>query len=482
MDHLPDDVLLMVLEYVEVEDLLACRLVCKRLAELVLHPQPWRHRWIRAWTDHAADAEACLICPTLRLAPCVRMLILKLPSETCQLPFTTTTCAVSILNLELLDMTVCTHAAFVIRNQLALGRLKELHVCFPAKVFCVSEISALTEFTPIRFGFSLLLETLAIASGLVTLSTNTLPIYIAPDRFILHHTVPIIPSLKHFRSEFLPKSELFIDFVLAGHARTLEVINLGAFWVNRFSKSISTAPLLAGMPNLRELRCPPALAGMEVVASCTSLRMVTFHIFPDMPSAVIAGAAEFLRRATQLREVSLVYRPGPTRPDDVGVGLMRDLAWSGRSRVELLSIDNGSCKDFPQQQPLLSALPGLPRLQHLRLESSALPEELLLALGPDTTPALQTLELGTNAMELERLEGDQWCLHSWLHDIHDNCISHTLLKVHPSIKILPTDDVNFYCSVVHDCSLCTPCASGCHRELSGNYRSHFRDALIKFCP
>ncbi|KAE8752864.1 hypothetical protein FOCC_FOCC000209 [Frankliniella occidentalis] len=151
----------------------------------------------------------------------------------------------------------------------------------------------------------------------------------------------------------------------------------------------------------------------------------------------------------------------------------------GRSRVESLAIENGwrsrkerkdTDDNFPQEQSLLRALPALPALEHLHLQSQA-PPQLLLALGPDTTPALRTLELGVYAMGFDV---QHHCLHSWL---HDNIIADDLLKVHPSIKLIPPP-FEYYCSVPKDC---TWCKSGCHQELSGNDRPLFRDALLKVC-
>ncbi|XP_026291540.1 uncharacterized protein LOC113216055 [Frankliniella occidentalis] len=473
MEPLHDDVLLMVLEYVGVKDLLACRLVCKRLAELAVHPQPWRRRRLSVYDMHTkVSAEDRLICPALRLAPCVRMLHLQLPSKRCQLSFTSTRCAVSKLRLVLEDIDVCMHAAFVIRNQLALGRLRDLSVWFPPGRVTIIEKNASTESSQTLFGFSLLFDTLAVASGLEKLAVDCFP-----DRwFVVHSTVAIIPSLKLFSCKLRLRSEPFVDFVLAGHAPTLEEVDLRDSWLNPVLKSPSTASLLAAMPNLRELTCPAVLVGMEVVAECGSLRKLTLHIRCDMPSALVAGAAGFLRRATQLREVSLQYHPGATSPDDAGVRLVRDLAWSGRSRVESLAITNIWREEedshyFPQEQPLLSALPALPALQHLDLRSHA-PPQLLQALGPETCPALRTLELGVHAMGFDI---HHHCLHSWL---HDNLLANDLLKVHPSIELIPPSS-SYYCSVP---KYCTPCASGCHPELSGDDRPLFRDALMKFCP
>ncbi|XP_026288360.1 uncharacterized protein LOC113213490 [Frankliniella occidentalis] len=475
MEPLHDDVLLMVLEYVDVKDLLACRLVCKRLAELALHPQPWRHRLLRVHSILVGDAEARLTCPALRLAPCARRLVLQLPSKKCQLPYTSTRCAVSHLMLELNNITVCKQAAFVIRNQLALGRLRELNIWYPPGRLIMIEENASTESPQIKFGLSLLIHTLAEASGLKKLAVGSFP-----DRmFDVHSTVPITSSLKHFRCELRPKWQPFVDFVLAGHSATLEVVNLNGCWENSVSKSTSTARLLAAMANLRELSCPAVLDGIELVAKCSSLRKVTLHIRSNKPSDLVAGARKFLRRATQLREVSLEYHPGATSRDDPAVGLIRDLAWSGRSRVESLAIENGwrsrkerkdTDDNFPQEQSLLRALPALPALEHLHLQSQA-PPQLLLALGPDTTPALRTLELGVYAMGFDV---QHHCLHSWL---HDNIIADDLLKVHPSIKLIPPP-FEYYCSVPKDC---TWCKSGCHQELSGNDRPLFRDALLKVC-
>ncbi|XP_052120227.1 uncharacterized protein LOC113206979 isoform X2 [Frankliniella occidentalis] len=118
MDRLPDDALLEVLLWLPPEDLLACRLVCKRLGTLAMHPHVWRRKCC------SVSAASCA-CPVLRLAPCLGLLQVTLPLKNC-LHLYTTRCAVS--RLDLLVDKYMKDAALIIHRQSFLLRLKSVTV------------------------------------------------------------------------------------------------------------------------------------------------------------------------------------------------------------------------------------------------------------------------------------------------------------------------------------------------------------------
>ncbi|XP_052119615.1 uncharacterized protein LOC127748784 isoform X2 [Frankliniella occidentalis] len=124
MEQLPDDVLLEVMRCLTVKDLFACRLVCKALGALALHPDVWRYRSFNADED---DNDNQLWQPVLRLAPCLGALYATLPPPVwgCLLVCTMTRCAVQKLSLTVYEGG-CMHTAAMIRNQEGLGRLRLL--------------------------------------------------------------------------------------------------------------------------------------------------------------------------------------------------------------------------------------------------------------------------------------------------------------------------------------------------------------------
>lgn len=82
-----DDSLIAVMQYLDVEDLIACRLVCKRISGLAAHPDVWRHRTL----SYANP----LVCQVLGLAPCLDILYVELLTSECrESAYTSTRCAV----------------------------------------------------------------------------------------------------------------------------------------------------------------------------------------------------------------------------------------------------------------------------------------------------------------------------------------------------------------------------------------------------
>lgn len=73
LDQLPDDVLVHAMQYLDPADLLACRLVCKRIGDVALHREVWRHRQYRHLGAFGPRVKECA-CPVLLLAPCLHTL------------------------------------------------------------------------------------------------------------------------------------------------------------------------------------------------------------------------------------------------------------------------------------------------------------------------------------------------------------------------------------------------------------------------
>ncbi|XP_052127022.1 uncharacterized protein LOC113210611 [Frankliniella occidentalis] len=121
MDQLLDDVLVLVMTRLSVEDVFTCRLVCKRLAALALHPDVWRNR---VFKNLRMGRGKCLLCPVLRLAPSLRTLALRMCSyDTTPHRSREITCGVRKLRLSV-DPAGVELAVYFIRRFAALGRLR----------------------------------------------------------------------------------------------------------------------------------------------------------------------------------------------------------------------------------------------------------------------------------------------------------------------------------------------------------------------
>ncbi|XP_026271754.1 uncharacterized protein LOC113201956 [Frankliniella occidentalis] len=443
LEQLPDEVVMLVLGYVAVDDLFAFRLVCKRLGGLALHPGVWRHR--RRATDRRTISNdpdgPKKLCRLLRLAP--RLASLYVPVESTQdhhFPlYATTRCAVRRLNLDV-SHAGSVPAALIVRNQEALGHLTVVVLTFFSTVVDAA----------------VLLGTLASTSVLKKLEVRHGWLVDGLSAGSLHYSVAR-PSLTYFKCHLTSDTQPFVDLVLAGHAATLETVDLGG---PRHISHITTSTgcLPACMPNLRDLNCS-LLPGMETLAP--SLTNVTLHVTPEMRLGVL-GAAEMLRRASKLRYLTLKYCPAARTSAYVGVDLVEALALSGRSAVQVLDIDNDRENELadeenddgveylPQLQPLVRALPSLPALRHLMLSVYVPPDELLLAITPQTAPALRELMLYPMRWLPAR------CAHDWRHK--DSV--QTLLSRNPVLKFSVLTSP--YCLKGQRCGAC---AQGCHNTL-----------------
>ncbi|XP_026288432.1 uncharacterized protein LOC113213540 [Frankliniella occidentalis] len=422
LELLSDVVLLMVLEHLRQDDLLACRLVSKRLGRLVLRHRVWRHRHLYL-DDYRAGA-------VLRLAPILKSVTAAAHRT---LPLITSTCAIKGLELrdEVGHIVNASNLALVIRVQESLGRLRHLVISF---------LNLVT-------GADALMRTLAVVSDLESLrivgcvpSTTHRVVQASPS-----------PSLKVFRCELTKDSESFVNTVLGAHAETLEDVGLcsgGYFGVGYSGESDTTARLLATMPRLQKLECE-ALPGLQAVAVCAALHHVTVNV-PSFKQRTIEWAAELLR-AGPMRSVCLNY---DVFNYEVGSKLIEALGERGGSPLEFLAIIK-----VPQVGPLLRALPSLPALRELQLLETPQDDadELLRGLTPQVAPALRILGLtasgiiisGLTATARRRVE----CAHEWLHGdgvkaaVVNNPLLHTELRNTSA------------------CGDCEACMQGCHQEV-----------------
>ncbi|XP_052131839.1 uncharacterized protein LOC127751799 [Frankliniella occidentalis] len=360
LQQLPDDVLVMVMQYLDVEDVLACRLVCKRLCGLALDRDIWRHR--------SFDDDDSCAGVVLRLAPCLDTLTL-----TDDVP-TTTRCSVAHLILRPYDTFNAAGYASAVRLQESYGRLRSL------ELYC-SDVGLKTT-------NDVLLRTVVSCSDLESLGVfgqlprTSPPVLQGPPR----------SSLKNFQYEVYEYSPFFVHTILTAHAATLEKVDLSS----GFSiEDTTTTALLAALPRLKSLRCNASMADLEAVAACRTLRDISIYLGES--NVVLQAAAKFFRRANQLRSVCLPYG----EPDETAV-LVEALASSGRSQLERLYL---RCHE-DVTGTLVRALPALPALRHLDF-SEVTPDDdkLLLSITPATAPALRTMEFGC------------WgrCPHPWIH-------------------------------------------------------------------
>ncbi|XP_026273239.1 uncharacterized protein LOC113202985 [Frankliniella occidentalis] len=463
LEQLPGDALLAVMQYLCVDDLFACRLVCKRLCGLALD----RDVWCRREVDSLKLRRTQSLAGLLRLAPCVGTMVVRL-GEGGALPYATTTCPADRLILKCYglgaDISLFTQ---VVRNQEALGRLRTVVVEYvePPYVEIVNE------------AVDVLLRTLVQSSSLESLEfANGWPISLHP--FVCKSQSS---SLKKFRCELLGSSEWLVNAVLGGHAATLEDVDIGVLYfrhwagfVRGMSSCTTTVRLLVSLPRLRRLRCA-ALPGLEDLVASEVLTDLTLLVYDDDSHEQVVS---LLQRANQLRRLSLVDVTATTDVDrkSVGAQAVEALASSGRSRLESLSLID----DLPSSRPLLLALPRLAALRELTVCDEPVDSELLQGISPVTAPTLRRLEVHWAYKD---------CAHAWLHSdamgfLARNPMVHLQLQ-NPRLcggvdgrGLCDDSDDDIFCDECDgddDCSQCdgyddrggqcVPCARRCHPEL-----------------
>ncbi|XP_052132187.1 uncharacterized protein LOC127751923, partial [Frankliniella occidentalis] len=348
MDHLPDDALVEVMQYLDVPDLLSCRLVCKRLAALALHRDAWRHRQL-ACSDR-------WMCVALRLAPCLDKAELQLPLSGRLMIATTTTCAVAELKLTM-DCAVfgAMQAAVLTRHQASLGRLKRLSLVFSEED---------TSLCP-----TLLFWMVASTSGLESLEIPVFPFYFdlsTESRYLPDRPVSS-PSLEIFRCGFHRKSASFVHFILAEHADTLKDVSIPTL---TSPSDPLTASLLANIPNLSRLMCP-LIPGLDALAERVKQSLCWVHLcVSSLMRPFVPAAADFLRRAEDLWAVTLTI----DEAGDVALQLVEAMVSSGESEVRVLSLRGSHCRSLAALQQIVDKLTSMPYLRVLKLQGPRGPD------------------------------------------------------------------------------------------------------------
>ncbi|XP_026285047.1 uncharacterized protein LOC113211027 [Frankliniella occidentalis] len=458
MEQLLDDVLVLVMQHLSVEDLLACRLVCRRLGELALHRDAWRHRRID-------DAKPCA-CAVLNLAPCLRELVYS--DKVHPWAFLTTRCAVEQLVLQMSSKDYnFSKYALLIRNQEALGRLRRIEIW--ASDLLGSVGSGYMEAERKASGADMLLKTLVTCSDLESLDVRFGTVAFSSFLSYGSHR----PSLKYFRCTLDADSDSFARVVLARHADTLEEVDLGSGYCNEVKQSIA---LLPSLPRLRKLSCE-VVAGVEAAAGCKALSDLTLVMDLDEPSE---HPVALLQQARQLRRVTLEFKDPVDNlyEDDGDSKVVAALVSPGPSLVEFLSVSR-----LKGVQALTAALPRLPALRHLVVlhsprrrnyfgdhpddsdDSDDLDDlqdlhDLLLGVTAGTAPALRTLELDLRPRTPtlfyrgtpERME----CAHLWLHAYAVEAVLQDNPSLHVRLRMA------FRCGAED----CAACVLDCHPELS----------------
>ncbi|XP_026285339.2 uncharacterized protein LOC113211237 [Frankliniella occidentalis] len=425
MEQLPDDVLVQVMQYLSVDDVLACRLVCRRFEGPSMFREVWHRRRL-------VDDQRPCVCAALRLAPSLEAVLCSGHTSA----FLATHCAVAELILVVEKDIHPDMYAQVVHNQEALGRLRRVEVRYAPG----AQLGDRADPDPLSV-------TLVRSSCLESLVFPKHVPY-APSP-IPHKHRPARSSLKIFKCCLNEVNEYFVDAVLAGHAPTLEEVDLDG----GFPFALGTAKLLASMPKLERLKCD-MIRDLEAVAACKTLKDMTLCIASDYyPYFLSEGAAEFLRRANHLHTLSIDFNFGDIDSGDRSL-LLGALASSGGS-LERLSV---ALLDEDELQPLIDMLPRLPalRLLSISVDCDLLDAEALAGITPATAPALRRLEL------LEA--GPQFCccLHEWLHDGDGNAVK--ILDANPSLHIHITEPIA--CKRRR----CDACAQGCHRQAEWNER------------
>ncbi|XP_026290562.1 uncharacterized protein LOC113215176 isoform X1 [Frankliniella occidentalis] len=436
MDQLPDNVLVLVLQHVEVRDLFTCRLVCKRLGRLAMLPDVWRHQNLHRGSAAYSPALVSLV---LRLAPRLRLLYVRLSAEKrYQWAYASTRCAVAKLRLKVggKGATGASDAAAMICRQEMLGRLESIHIGIhiPRAIEVPTLWGTLASTSRLK-SLRVIVQNLALADW-------TPPITAAP----VLSTPVLTSSLGAFRSDLLPGLTPYASKILAGHAPTLErvVLKGGAHSMT----STTTASLLAAMPNLKVLECCN-LPGLSAVAACELLEVLHLTIRTEIENRPHAAeAAKLLLRSKHLRDVRLEYAPAISSTADVGADIVLALASSG-SPLEKLAITNKGCGGghFPQMYPLMSALPRLGALRRLQVDAQA--DFLLLAITPTTAPALEQVDVSLS---------DGVCAHAWC---HGDAVK-TAVPANPSLHIRFKASTVVYCG---ENSCAEACSVGCHTVL-----------------
>lgn len=428
MSTLPDKVLLQVFRHLDMWKLLEVRAVCRRWRVAALHPDLWG--CFR--TDLDGRTPKKTFVTLLRLAPCINSLFLSswfaFQGDYGEL-LATTCCAVNHLYICTSNAKDVVVAIRILRNQVALGRLKKLTISSGKEHLLNAAISSEG------------LHELELDSGCAEptgSSASTLP---------NHLTRPSLKKLVY--SGVYP----CFEFLVRSHASTLKAIEISP----KLNLPLSC---LIDVPHLRELRCS-TLKDLPLLVTSKSLTSLTLDVTSTSDEENFIAAEAFLRAAPNLKRVvfyQFYFFIEDEKPEDSAslAKLVRALAASGRAKVEEMIFEKENDDDWsvtdrvrcydrflPYLQDLAAALPRLPYLTTLDL-GGCVSADFLAAISPTTAPMLTRLYLYANGK-------DSFCSHEWIHreEVQQLFIRNRHLHVLTVI----------WCKY---CSICNVCQRGCH--------------------
>lgn len=365
--------MLAVLAYLTPRELFSCRLVCRRLRDLCLHPDLWRSVCL---------SDGGVLLAALRRAPCLgsmSLLDVEGPSfmNSVASVVSSMACVVAKVDLFISAQDSVALVTDIVQKVYSMGGLKDL------TVFSMHDAQFPPSFWNMIYGFSGLRK-LELRIGSYPLSSISLP------------QKAVKSSLTELT--YGASVDLFIQVLLNTHAATLETVCL---------VTGGRLPSLSSMqaPKLRSLTCHlnDDLKYSQALSNLHTLRLIAFDDYPFPPRAL-----DFVRQSSQLRSVKLTsLKPSPT-PTDLLLALA---ASPSAPALESLTLKCAS----DSLVAMAATLHRFPSLRSMTLScvksvthvspDARLADNFMRAVNPGSAPSLATLEMTP-------LQG---CPHAWLH-------------------------------------------------------------------
>ncbi|XP_034231765.1 uncharacterized protein LOC117639899 isoform X4 [Thrips palmi] len=439
---LPEDELLRVLGFLGTKELLQSRAVCRRLRDLALHPSLWRSRSLGSLN---MNIPVQLVATTLRLAPCLDKLYLRMnkrehPHQLGTL-LVSTNCAIRCLDVYA-SLSNGLYTAMALERQAALGRLNALTVTLCGDYTGGSYEDSSKYSSEVWLLLNKILHTQGLASvevkNLWFRETETFPqegglIKAAKSN------IPVPPSLLRLVYEPGLDDAANLTSYLHWHASTLQVVHFSSEHPHA-----AVTPFLCSLPHLRELQCA-FLENMPALLQCSELK--SLHLFvnvDDSTRPLLPGVEQYIRTAvTRLQTLTLEY-PNPVNSDPVCVGavnLLLNLAGPSKSAAPALvnltlKYTYGDLDVFapqPQLPPLAAVLHRLKHLVTLDLNGPPTPS-FFAAMDGEVLPSLKRLSF--------RADDPDWgwgCPHEWCHGEEPRAILRRYPQLH--LVVCPGHDM-----------------------------------------
>ncbi|XP_034256612.1 uncharacterized protein LOC117654268 isoform X2 [Thrips palmi] len=339
---LPDDALLAVLAYLSPRELFCCRVACRCLSELCLHPDLWRSVELRYAPLKGRGATRGLMRAALSLAPCLRKVFVEGEAELVEAVasmLSATACVIAGLKLSITGSSGVALARTILQAVHSLGGLKVVDL----------ETSAALDTTDPE-----LLHLVYNLQGL-----RELKIFIGhnemPQQALLSRQEPSLTSFWYCSTSTV-YSEPWLSVFLETHAATLEEVDL-----TEYCGDDEVYLTLRTLPKLRSVNCPPVPAALDFIRQSSQLRSVAFT--PDLIDAINFPATGALQALTESRSVDV---------------------------LEALYLY--TLMSDPDLMALAACLPRLPALRHLSFQETP-SDDFLRAVTPKSAPRLTTLTI-----------------------------------------------------------------------------------------